>query len=192
MSEGARIPRIDALALADQLVILIGPYCERIQILGSLRRLRPDVGDIELLTIPRLVDRVDMFGLPTGDEDCLFDRCVELLAKGIFQHRPDKHGRPAFGFKYKRLSYEEVALDLFSVLPPAQWGVLSVIRTGSAEFSHRLVTPVEQGGWMPRGMYCRDGALWDATSGSAFETPEEEHVFAALGRPYVEPQDREV
>jgi DNA polymerase/3'-5' exonuclease PolX len=69
--------------------------------------------------------------------------------------------------------------------------VLSVIRTGSAEFSHRLVTPIEAGGWMPRDMYCRDGSLW-TTQGDPILTPQEVHVFDALGRPYVPPELREV
>lgn len=193
MSEGTRIPLAEARAIAGELLALLNPYCERLEVVGSIRRERPTIGDIELLAVPRLVDRFDMFGLPTGqDFDVLADYCTQMVRHGLLTHRPDKNGRSAFGSRYKRLSYQGIGLDLFSVLQPAQWGVLSVIRTGSADFSHRLVTPVEQGGWMPQGMYCRDGALWCATQDTAFETPEEADVFAAIGRSYVPPEQREV
>lgn len=193
VSEGTRIPLAEARALADELIAMLNPYCERLEIVGSIRRQRSTIGDIELLAVPRIVDRFDMFGLPTGNTfDVLGDYCTQMLRHGLLAHRPDKNGRPAFGDRYKRLSYQGVGLDLFSVLRPAQWGVLSVIRTGSADFSHRLVTPVEQGGWMPEGMYCRDGALWCARQGVAFETPEEGDVFAAICRDYVPPEHREV
>lgn len=193
MSSGARIPREQADRLAIAIIKLINPSCERLAIVGSLRRGKPDVGDIELLAVPRLVERFDMFGMSHGTEvDALDDRCRELVARGIFQNRLDKADRPAFGSKYKRLLFRGVGLDLFAVSEPAEWGVLSIIRTGSADFSHRFVTPVEQGGWMPAGMVCRDGALWDLVTGSKFPTPEEHDAFAAIGGAYVEPSEREV
>lgn len=193
MSSGERIPRDQAERIAVEIIYLILPYCERLAIVGSLRRGKPDVGDIELLAVPRLTERFDMFGMSHGTEvDALDDRCRELVALGVFQNRLDKADRPAFGSKYKRLLFQGVGLDLFAVTEPAEWGVLSIIRTGSADFSHRLVTPVEKGGWMPAGMVCRDGAFWNLASGSKFTTPEEHDAFAALGRAYVEPSEREV
>jgi hypothetical protein len=43
----------------------------------------------------------------------------------------------------------EIAIDLFIVLPPAQFGAFFAIRTGTAEFSQWLVTPREKGGAIP-------------------------------------------
>lgn len=196
MSEGTRIPWAEARALADELLVLLGPYCERLEVVGSIRRKRPTIGDIELLAVPKQTEvmATDLFGerpdqAVTLDE--LHDRCNALFTEHVLSTRLDKNGRRAFGHKYKRLHYRGVGLDLFAVLKPAQWGVLSVIRTGSADFSHRLVTPVEQGGWMPGDLYCRDGSLW-TTQGDPILTPQEIHVFDALGRPYVPPELREV
>lgn len=192
MSSGERIPLTQAQKLAAELLTLLSPYCERLEIVGSIRRERETIGDIELLAVPRTTERYDMFGTAMGTEiDALDEQCRCLIGRGILSHRLDKNGRNAFGKRYKRLRCGDVGVDLFSCLPPAEWGVLSVIRTGSADFSHRLVTPVEQGGWMPRGMVCRDGCLWDLTTGAAFPTPREVDVFAAIGRGYIEPRDRE-
>lgn len=179
--------------MAEVLVAELAPYCNRLEIVGSLRRLRPDVGDIELLADPILEDETDMFGDRTGAWASLLDeRLRQLLRVGTLEHRPDKNGRPAFGLKYKRLSYHGMALDLFSVIDPAQWGVLSLIRTGSADWAHRLVTPVEHGGWCPTGYCFRDGAIWTVDHWEPLETPTEHDVFQFLRRPYVEPNEREV
>lgn len=48
-----RVPLVEARALADDLVGLLEPFAERIEVAGSVRRERPDVGDLELVAIPR-------------------------------------------------------------------------------------------------------------------------------------------
>lgn len=193
MSEGTRIPLAEAHVLADELVALLSPYCERLEVVGSIRRQRPTIGDVELLAVPIAQVGLDLFGFQATPPVYMLDEACQGMVHddGVLGHRLDKNGRPAFGARYKRLSYKEVGLDLFSVLSPAQWGVLSVIRTGSADFSQRLVTPLEKGGWMPRNLLCRDGALW-TTDGHKLVTPSEQDVFAFLGRPYVAPELREV
>lgn len=197
MSSGQRIPREQALVLAEELVTLLSPFCERLEIVGSLRRLRPDVGDIELLAVPKRSEimAMDLFGERPDQAiviDSLHERCNELYLDGTLTLRLDKNGHHAFGFKYKRLSYRDVGLDLFCVLAPAQWGVLSLIRTGSADWAHRLVTPVEQGGWCSKGCYFRDGALWTVDAPDPLHTPDEWSVFDYLDLPYTEPEFREV
>lgn len=194
-----RLPLAQARELAWQAMALLSSYCERIEVLGSIRRDRPEVGDIELLAVPLFGPPLtgDLFGQPIGDPVNLLDtRVLELRTAGVLGTRPDKNGRSAVGQRYKRLSFEGFGLDLFSCFRPAQWGVLSVIRTGSADFSHRLVTPVERGGWMPKGKWIVDGALWrwrvPGVEPELIETPEEIHVFAAINREYIPPPRREV
>jgi DNA polymerase/3'-5' exonuclease PolX len=53
----------DAKRLADCLVKAIAPYCERIEIAGSVRRKKADVKDIEIVAIPRWEERPDMSSL---------------------------------------------------------------------------------------------------------------------------------
>lgn len=201
-----RLPRSEAVSLAWELVALLSPYCERIEVCGSIRRQRPTVGDIELLAVPKLEPITDLFGEPTGKVvDLLGDYCRALITGDVLSHRLDKHDRPAFGLKYKRLTYRGVALDLFSAIDPARWGVLQILRTGSADFSHRLVTRAEihafsqdgrdlGSGWLPIGMTCGDASLWRFTDHGyvRLETPDEESVFAAIGRDFVPPELREV
>lgn len=194
-----RLPLAPARELAWQAMGLLSSHCERIEILGSIRRERPEIGDIELLAVPLFGPPLtaDLFGQPIGDPVNLLDtRVLELRTAGVLGTRPNKNGRSAVGPRYKRLSFEGFGLDLFSCLPPAQYGVLSVIRTGSNDFSHRLVTPVERGGWMPKGKWIVDGALWrwrvPGVEPELIETPEEIDLFAAINREYVPPPQREV
>lgn len=179
-----RLPLAEARALAEEVAALLGQGCERIEIAGSIRRERPTVGDLEIVCIPRVIETIDLFGADTGEYVNVLDKQVGAeLSKGTFGTRPDKNGRAAVGERYKRLTYRGVGLDLFSVLPPAQWGVILLIRTGSAEFSHHFVSH------LPPGYRVQNGALW--RDSVLLPTPEEEHVFAAVGRRWVPPTERE-
>jgi DNA polymerase/3'-5' exonuclease PolX len=48
-------PLPDAERIAAAIVADLAPYCDRIQVAGSVRRRKEFVGDIELVAIPRYV-----------------------------------------------------------------------------------------------------------------------------------------
>lgn len=200
--EKHRVPLAHAEELAHEVVGLLSASCERIAIAGSIRRRRPDVGDIEIVCVPRIETQtrvVDLFGTEETEElDLLNARCVGLLPDGTLDNRLDKNGRVAFGAKYKRLLYQGFPLDVFSTTPD-QWGVIFLLRTGPAEFNQQLVLKRSQGGWLTRGYFFKDGRLWKlpapydaelAEFARPVPTFEEEDVFAALGYAYVPPEER--
>ena len=199
VSEKTRIPLAEAEGLAAEVVALLAPYCERIEVAGSIRRRRPDVGDIEIVCVPKRevlfeTREFAMFGPERGThtvwEDCLDRQCKELLQQGVFTPRRDVLGHAALGPKYKRLSYRGFGLDLFAVTEPAQFGVVFTIRTGPASFSQRLVTSTWSGGLLPPAFQVKDGALWWRSSGEVVPTPEESDFFARIGVRYIEPHER--
>lgn len=191
MSDGVRIPIEDARALAHEAIGLIRHSCGRIETAGSIRRRKEDVGDIEILCIPKLEPvQTDLFG---GSEDVSeeFVLITELVAGGTFEHRLDKNGHRACGKRFQRLLFKGFPLDIFCVLPPSQWGVAMAIRTGPAELSKRLVTsrfvdPVN--GCLPIGMQVKDNQLIDR--GKVIETPEEEDFFRAIKASFRNPWER--
>lgn len=161
--------------LAHDLVIKLRDWCVRIETAGSVRRRKSEVGDIEIVCIPKFVN--DMFGNPTTTS--VLD-VMDWSNIGV----PEKSGP-----KYKQIILRSgAALDLFIVTPPAQFGVQFLIRTGPAEYSHRFVTPKHYGGMLPSNLKVKDGAIWKGNQ--LIETPEEEDVFNLIGAPWIPPMER--
>ena len=187
-----RISHAEGLALANNVISLLQESCTHIEVLGSIRRKKQTVGDIEIGCIPKFIpgEPINLFGDLGPDINLQFQRVQELIAQGTFQHRPDVNGHPACGTRFQRLLYRGFALDIFACLPPAQWGVIKIIRTGSGDFNKRFVLQRTQGGKiLEAGMQIRDGGLYDR--GTLIETPEEVDVFNAVGLAYLEPWERE-
>jgi DNA polymerase/3'-5' exonuclease PolX len=183
------MPILEAIAVAHDVMSLLFPVVERIDIVGSIRRGKDEVGDVELLYVPKLVPKRNMFDEIEGHQNLAYELLAELRQRGTFVDRLDKNDRPAFGPRFQRLLFSGVPLDLFACLAPAQYGVHQLIRTGSAEFSQKMVTPQAQGGALPMGMRVQDAQLIDR--GEALVTPNEETFFAQVGMPFVDPAHRE-
>src|SRR5574341_303735 len=158
---------VEAWLIAEKVIERLRPFCERIEIAGSLRRLRPEVGDIEIVAVPKSYD-LDLFGVATPNHSL---DSVDWKEYGKFL---------LGGHKYKKIwLHEEIQLDLFIVTHPAQWGTVFLIRTGSADFSHRFVTPRAKGSLLPSYLREKDGAIW--RNNRIIKTPEEKDVFDLAG-----------
>ncbi len=196
MSEKRRIPLAQAEELAAELVSLLSPSCDRISVAGSIRRRRPEVGDVELVAIPLVIERERPTGLFESEivrEDQLAVSCETLFdrkdqyGRQIWTKRLDSNGRHAWGPLHKRATWRGFAVDLFCATP-ANWGWILLLRTGSREFNQRLVTERRKGGCMPEWLQSKGGMLM--SSGQLVPTPTEESVFLALGLEFVPPELR--
>lgn len=172
MSTTTKSPRELILPVAEHLLDVLGQFCTRIELAGSLRRRAPLVGDIEIVAIP--VPRLDLFGHPiaasTALDVFLSDR-VALVKDGP---------------RYKQFVYRGHAADLF-LATNETWGSIFTLRTGSADFSHWLVTRRPHGACPPSVAFI-EGRLH--AHGRLLHTPEEIDVFHALGLVYIEPDQR--
>lgn len=204
-----RIPLAHAEAVAAEIIDLLSPFADRIEIAGSVRRRKAFVSDIELVAIP-LIDRraTDLFDTEFTEFDLLNQVCDRLLADHVLEQRLDINGRPRWGQRAKLMRYRDTPVDLFAVLPPAQWGLIYTIRTGPAEFNLQLVTAKSRGGLLPDHLMVRDGALYRHIAGADIPsdrevrkrypqawltlvpTPEEADLFAAIGLEWIAPEDR--
>lgn len=179
-------PHAEALAVARELILRLAPVCERIAIAGSLRRQQSEVGDIELVAIPRYDHARDLFGAIIGQP-------INLVSAALSEWGvPRTKNGPA----YQQFGFLGQSVDLFMVTAET-WGVQYAIRTGSADFSHWLVTQQRLGGALPEGMWIEHGRLWrrrDITAADrlapvqisghapeALPTPEEADLFRAIG-----------
>jgi len=174
-----------AQGIAAGMMRALRPFCERIEIAGSIRReKRHDIGDVEIICIPRR--KRPEFGQPLTLP--LLAEIERLRQLEVVSYRYDKNGRKSAGEKYQRLLWGATPLDLFLVTPET-WGLGLVIRTGDADFSHRLVTPRQYGGAMPVA-WRMDGLRIAIDGEGLLDTPEEADVFNALGLPWIVPHDR--
>lgn len=185
MSQSDRkLPLADAVKVACRIIDMIAPACDRIEVAGSVRRRKPEVGDIEIVAIAARDH--DLFGEPRGSRlDPVLDR---LAREGVLS--PIRGGE-----RYKQFVVPDAGckLDLF-LCDPATWGVIFTLRTGSAGFSHQLVTQRDRRtssgrpGLLPVDCRVQDGRVWRGEQ--ALETPEEADVFRVAGLDWIEPEER--
>lgn len=167
-----KMPLGEAEKIACKYADMLMPYCERIEIAGSIRRRKAEVGDIEIVAKPLPI--TDLFGSSNGYHD------LTLPLPAI------KNGQ-----RYKQsILPEGINLDLFIVLPPAQWGVIFALRTGGAEFSRKLVTAKRYGGYLPSAYVVRDGAVHRVDTGEMIPTPEESDFFNLCELGWIKPEER--
>ena len=194
MSEGTAMNLDTAKAYANLFVYFIRDACEKAGIAGSIRRSKPKVHDIEIVAMPRykIEKEVLLDGVREKQVNQLHLLMTDLLRNGTVtsdRQRRDKHRNP-FGERYYRVNYNvvdlKIPIDLFVVLPPAQWGTQFLIRTGCTEFSHWIVSQR-----INQGLHFKDGYLERDVTG-VIDTPTEESVFKALRMPYVPPELREL
>jgi DNA polymerase/3'-5' exonuclease PolX len=194
-----RLPLVTASRLADEVAELLRPYCERLEIAGSIRREREDIGDIDIVCIPRFRTEVptaaptDLFGElvdPKAAEpvqiSLLDERCAELLELGMFALFFDTNGRKSWGSDLKKGYYKGLRLDICSATAET-WAYWYTIRTGPWEFSKRLVTERRHGGFCPQNLHFKGGRLRQRDNEEPLDTPDEESLFAALGIAYLLP-----
>ena len=184
MTTKTRYPLALAEVAADSLVRQLQGSCEKIAVAGSIRRRRPDVGDIELLCVPR-PSGVDLFGRQVPGDSQLDRRCRELIAAGILDYRPNKAGAVTFGPQNKLLVHKPtgIPVDVFSA-QELNWGMALVVRTGPADFNIWMMKRFRQLKML--------GHAYEGVSkgGKMVPCPTEERVFELLEWPWVRPEDR--
>lgn len=165
--------------IAQTLVEQMRPHCERIQIAGSIRRQKPNVGDIEIVAIPKWeprTDPADLFGAEIPYNVLFGDWSASAGIEWL-------KGWNADGKFWQGMLPQGIKLDLFLV-NDRNWGNQLLVRTGCAEFSRAVVTHAAEQGFPFRDGYVR------GRDGRQLEMPTERDVFALLDLEYVVPEAR--
>ncbi len=205
------IPLALARKAAQKLLAQLEPHCERIEIAGSIRREKEEIGDIELVAIPKMGERManvqppaqqlNLFGgapaaggTLTEKYSRLDEELTRLVEAGMLLRTPPRgvQARTAWGPRQKKLwmglneKLGFIQVDLF-IATVSNWGAIFTIRTGSSDFSNALVayiknrTPYRQGG----------GSLTYSPTGEVVSTPTERSYFEHIGVPWVKPHLRD-
>lgn len=177
MSVGGLIPFEDAYRLAEQAAADLAPTLEQLKAVGSLRRKRPQVGDIEFLARPFFQE--DLLG---GEAQPLLDDVRRVLHEiGRWIQGGDRAMR--IGDLYGN---EGVRLELYLVHPPAAWGSMLAIRTGPADLGKYCVSAMKR-----RGFYHDSGHARRLGTHEVVPTETEEQFFELAGVPCLRPMHRD-
>jgi DNA polymerase (family 10) len=187
MGAKTKYPRSQALFAAREICQALDSACERLVVAGSLRRRKDQVGDIELLFIPKVAKvTTDLFG---GTENRPMTDAVlqTLLDKRIITKRPNKNGHFAWGDLNKLALHfaTSIPVDFFTASAENWWNYL-VCRTGSAENNERIARAAQAKRWK----WNPYGAGFTDEHGNLVKVESEQDVFRFVGLPYLEPWQR--
>lgn len=187
-----KFPRAVAESVALELLSAMSFASHRAVIAGSIRRLKPLVGDIELLYIPRIeqLPARDLFGQDIPTRNLAESVIADWLARGVLKKRLNVNGSEMWGEKNKLAVHcaTGIPVDLFAATE-ANWFNYLVCRTGPGESNIRIASAAQRKGWMwnPYGEgFSRGSGL----GRERIAVTSEREVFEFVGLPYLEPEKR--
>ena len=151
--------------IANDFIKLIQPYTHRIEIAGSVRREKQQVNDIDIVAIPHSY-KLEMF--LRGDEAKKHEIYLQQS-----------------GPKHKKVIFKSAKIELWFATKE-NWGLIYLIRTGSAKFSQQMLATWKR---VTRGGYSKDGILRDALH-KPYCCYEETDVFKYCEMDFVNPINR--
>jgi DNA polymerase/3'-5' exonuclease PolX len=177
-------PHSFALDIAQDFINHISAACERIEIVGSIRRQKIGVNDIDILAIPRFIrgDDETLFG-ESVRENQLDKQLSELCLSRVLEL--DANGSKIKRF-LKTVDGDTIPIDLY-IATEQTWWTLLLIRTGCRGHNIKLARRA-----LELQMHLKaDGSGLLTSSGSIVPIASEEEIFRLLNLEYRAPEDRE-
>ena len=187
-----------AREIAERLREELSPFCDRIEIAGSIRRESPTVKDIELVCIPKqkpwAPPSAGLFGEPEKKPLAL-NTPIDEFCRAVEKYNAIR-GNPRGLYTKRAIPLEPpcedtgavvIALDLFIAFPE-NFGTQLAIRTGSAEFSHKILAT----GWVKNKLESEHGFLFRQGAKEPIPVREEVELFRLINIKFVEPKNRNV
>ena len=160
-SEKRDIPLEEAKAIAKEIVDFLTPNSEKVEIVGSIRRGKPVVHDVDLIILPK----------------------NSLMMGAVFRYIPNAKIKKQ-GDKLVSLLYKSVQVDCY-LANHSTYEVVRLIRTGSTESNIRLCSEAKKRGWRMQiggnGLYDEKGELISGT---------EEGILMAVFGKNIPPEER--
>lgn len=153
------------------------PVCEIVKIAGSIRRHKPEVGDIELVCMPKMKVQQNI-GLFNTEEIIVHDPQFVAFVNSFKRTKGDGNS------KYSQLMLDEgIKLDLF-MANRSNFGLIHLIRTGSADYCKHIMTELHERGFVSDGGFLLDSA------GNFIPVPTEIDFYKITGIQFIKPEDR--
>ena len=139
--------------LAEQFIGEIAVYCEKIQIVGSIRRRKTECRDIDLVLLAK------------PEQLWNFTLKLKRISKSIVD-----------GKQVKRVIYKGEQFDLYFATPET-WGALILIRTGSAQHNIKLSMIAQKKGMkLTHSGLMKNGEIIASTEEGIFEALDLNYV----------------
>ena len=173
----------EARKIAEEVKGWLESYCKRIEIVGSVRRQKPEVGDVELLCITEIFNGVE-FLMPA---DGLEERVFSLIRHKHLDYRLNSKGSKVYGPKNKLLTHvaSGFPIDIFSTDEEC-WATALVVRTGSKANNIRIAMEAKKRGWR----FNAYGSGFTKEDGTKIVCKTEREVFEVIGLKYLDPWER--
>lgn len=169
----------EAERYAEAVVRALKPFCQKIEIAGSVRRNKLSCSDIEVVCIPKREQ--DLFGADVGV-------CADFARK--VNSWTAVRGEPSGKYTRRKLPTlpgfnAAPELDLF-IARPENYGWILALRTGSADFNAQY--------WLQRladaGYVSIDGEIRRQSDSSLVSVPDEQSLFNLIKADFISPQNR--
>ena len=167
------LDRSEVEPLAFKIVSTIEQHCIRVEVAGSIRRRKPTVNDIDVVIQPKSNSWLQIIKAIRREFDAVTEKQGEKLAT-LYVPFVSKQGQGL------------LQVDLYRA-SRSTWGILLLIRTGSAEHNIYLAKLAIRKGY--RLAYSK--GLLDK-GGEIIASESEQDVFQALGLDYIPPEEREL
>lgn len=172
-------PLSEALIVAAQVEPELSLLCDRVLLVGSARRQRPWVHDIDFVVIPQgeLIEKKGKL-VPMPGHNRWFE--ITPVLKEILNAKEIKTG----GEDIITLEVDGIQVDI-NRATEYTWAILSVVKTGSPDFNIELCKRAQALGMKlsPYAGIYKNGELLNLTS--------EEDVFKTLQLPFIQPDRRD-
>lgn len=185
-----KFPARLARAVGESLIELLRPYClpGRLEIAGSLRRGRAEVGDVEICYVSQIGD-VDKPGELFTASGLLADCFINELLVAKLAQRLSEDGKATWGNLNKLAVHRAsgVPVDLFREPNSADWWRTLVIRTGPKDFNLKLIAGAKARGL---ALHAYGPSFTDLQTGQSLSALGEKEFLQLCGFDWIEPEDR--
>lgn len=189
MSEGQRIARNTATVNINIVRGMLNWGIEKLEVCGSYRRGRADIGDVDLVVLP-------------SDNETFLDHLDSLVQRGLVERGKNAGGGESWGEKKRLINFRGMKFDI-AIATAHNFGFQQWLRTGPSEGNTTMMGLLKKHSSKIR---MDDGYLWFVTYHPNYQKdsdkklgyhklnrlsiPDEATFFSVLGMKYIEPENR--
>lgn len=175
-----------ARRLASNIVMQLRPYCDQIEVGGSIRRGKPEVKDIEVILIPKMLPKASDFfnsSLDQFERHPGFVRIINQWGKIKGEAKTGKYVQRIIDLRdIPNLNQKSINIDFF-ITDAEHFGNTFFIRTGPADFCAKAMKRLLDLGYKHEENEIRE-------DGKFITCPTEERFFEILKWDFIPPHKR--